>query len=449
MMRDTIVALSTPPGEGALGVIRCTGPRAVEFLRTLASFASPPEDRRAYLRRLHFQEELLDEVVAVVFYGPRSFTGEDTVELSCHGGRITLQRVLDALFALGARPAEAGEFSRRALENGRLDLVQVEAIADIIHAESVEAQKLAQSHLSGRLSEALQAIRDPLFELVVFVEAAIDFALEEHVYTISAEEIAERAAPIEAAIEDLLATYDDGRLRHEGVRLAIVGPPNAGKSSLLNHLLKEERAIVTDIAGTTRDYIEESASIRGVHFRLVDTAGIRDTGDRVEAIGVEHSRRLAQSADVVLVVGDASQPESLHTIIEELEERPFGILWNKMDLVSHAPPDRDGRQSAAVSLQTGAGLDALEDLLMSLAAEAGYLSTKGSVLITRARHRDTLNEALSSLRAAVDAGLIGGLDHSFIALDLRAALDAIATMTGAITSDDILNTIFAGFCVGK
>lgn len=447
MARDTIVALSTPPGEGALGVIRCTGPRAVEVLSCLASFPQPPEDRRAYLRQLRDGDDILDEVVVVVFYGPRSFTGEDTVEISCHGGRITLQRVLDAMMARGARPAEPGEFSRRALENGRLDLVQVEAIADIIHAESVEAQKLAQSHLAGRLSAALDAIRAPLFELVVLVEAAIDFSLEEHVYTITPAEIAERAAPISAAMEALLSTYDDGRLRHDGVKLAIVGPPNAGKSSLLNHLLAEERAIVTDIAGTTRDYIEEACTIGGVHFRLIDTAGIRQTADRVEAIGVEHARRLAQSADVVLVVGDASKPDELEPLFEELQGRAYGVLWNKTDLAT-PPVAAQAVAQGGVSLRTGEGVDALEPLLLALASDAGYQSAGGSVLIARARHRDTLTEARDALQTAVNAAMMG-LDHTFIALDLRASLDAIASMTGAITSDDILNRIFSGFCVGK
>lgn len=447
MARDTIVALSTPPGEGALGVIRCTGPSSVAILKKIARFDHEPEDRKAYVRQLRDGEDILDEAVALVFYGPRSFTGEDTVELSCHGGRITLQRVLDAILAEGARPAEAGEFSRRALENSRLDLVQVEAIADIIHAESVEAQKLAQSHLAGRLSKELEAIRDPLFEMVVLVEAAIDFALEEHVYTISPDEISERATPIRAALEKLLATYDDGRLRHEGIKLAIVGPPNAGKSSLLNHLLNEERAIVTDIEGTTRDYIEESCLIRGVHFRLVDTAGLRDTQDRVEAMGVEHARRLAQSADVVLVVGDASKPDQLTPILEELSGRTFGVLWNKADLVDEQRAAH-GVATRQLSLQTGVGVEQLEELLLELASEAGYYRSKGSVLITRARHKDTLEVALEYLDAAVEAAF-AGLDHSFIALDLRASLDAVATMTGAITSDDILNTIFAGFCVGK
>lgn len=447
MSRDTIVALSTPPGEGALGVVRASGPRAVEILQHLATFRDAPTDRHAYLRRLVEGDDVLDQAVVIVFYGPHSFTGEDTVELSCHGGKVTLQRVIDAWIARGARLAEPGEFSRRALENNRLDLLQVEAIADVIHAESVEAQRLAQRHLDGKLSASIASIRDPLFELVALVEAAIDFSTEEHVYTITPEEIHAKAAPLEAAIDALLQTYDDGRMRTEGVRLAIVGPPNAGKSSLLNHLLAEERAIVTDIAGTTRDYIEESCSIGGIHFRLVDTAGIRETEDRVESIGVEQARRLAREADVILLVGDASQPASLHAIAAELEGRAYGVLWNKADLVDHPQPAR-GVASAQLSLRTGEGIDALEPLLVELAQRAGYGQNAGSALLTRARHKETLQAARDHLTQALDAADMG-LDHTFIALDLRQALDAMASMTGAITSDDILNKIFDGFCIGK
>lgn len=447
MSRDTIVALSTPPGEGALGVIRLSGSRAVAILQELAAFADAPQDRHAYLRRLRDNEDVLDQAVVVVFYGPHSFTGEDTVEISCHGGKITIQRVLDAITARGARLAEAGEFSRRALENNRLDLVQVEAIADVIHAQSVEAQRLAQQHLDGRLSASLREIREPLFELVALVEAAIDFSTEEHVYTISPEDIATKAAPLMDALDALLSTYDDGRMRSDGVRLAIVGPPNAGKSSLLNHLLDHERAIVTDIEGTTRDYIEESCQVGGIHFRLIDTAGIRETEDRVESIGVEQSRKLAQDADVVLLVGDASKPHQVHDLFEELSVRNVGVLWNKSDLCA-TPQAQLGVASAQLSLRTGEGIDALEPLLVDLAKHAGYGQSASSALLTRARHKETLSAAKDHLEQALEAADMG-LDHTFIALDLRAALDAIASMTGAITSDDILNKIFAGFCIGK
>lgn len=455
MARDTIAALSTAPGVGALVVIRCTGPRALEVLCDLGRWETPPEARRATLRSLHDGDDLLDEAIVLVFRGPNSFTGEDTFELMCHGGKITPQRVLDAIFARGVRPAEAGEFTRRALENGCLDLVQAEAIVDVIHAESVEAQKLGQEHLSGKLSTALMSIRMQLFELVVLVEAAIDFSLEEHVYTISPQEIAERAAPIQDEIARLLATYDDGRLRQEGVRLAIVGPPNAGKSSLLNHLLREERAIVTEIAGTTRDYLEESCAVRGIHFRLVDTAGIRATDDVVEAIGVERSKKMADQADVVLLVGDLSKPSELEPLLETYQGRVLGVLWNKADLVGgasasipaglHVPHDV---RSIVASVRDGLGVEAIDALLVELAERAGYGSASGSVLISRARHRDTLLEADRLLEVAVNAGFMG-LDHSFIAMDLRASMDAVASLTGAITSDDILNQIFDGFCIGK
>lgn len=447
MSRDTIVALSTPPGEGALGVIRASGPRAVEMLESLAHFERPPRARHAYLKKLIEKGDVLDQAVVVVFYGPHSFTGENTVEISCHGGKITLQRVLDAWISLGARLAEPGEFSRRALENNRLDLLQVEAIADVIHAESIEAQRLAQRHLEGKLSESLAQIQTPLFELVALVEAAIDFSTEEHVYTITPDEIREHATPIVAALDTLLETYDDGRMRTEGVRLAIVGPPNAGKSSLLNHLLAHDRAIVTDIEGTTRDYIEEACSIGGIHFRLVDTAGIRETYDKVESIGVEQSRKLAQDADVVLLVGDASKPEQLQPLAHEFSNLEFGVLWNKADL-STAPPTDLGVASAHVSLRTHQNIEQLEPLLVALAKHAGYGQNSGSVLLTRARHKDALLAAKDHLNQALDAADMG-LDHTFIALDLRKALDCVASMTGAITSDDILNKIFDGFCVGK
>ncbi len=447
MARDTIAAIATPPGEGGIGVIRISGSQAVAILQQLTHFEAPPKPRYAYLRDLGEPDDVLDQAVVIAFYGPHSFTGEDTVEISCHGGRITLQRVLEAVFAHGARLAEAGEFSRRALENGRLDLVQVEAIADVIHAESVDAHRLAQRHLAGRLSEALGRIREPLFELVALVEAAIDFSTEEHVYTITPAQIEAKAEPIIGDLQALLRTYDDGRMRHQGVRLAIIGPPNAGKSSLLNYLLSEERAIVTDIEGTTRDYIEEDCIIRGVHFRLVDTAGLRDTEDKVEAIGVAQSRKLARDADVLLVVGDASRAEQLQPILEELGERRYGVLWNKMDLVDR-PPAATDRPFCAVSLKTGARLDELERFLLSLAEQAGFRQTAGSALITRARHQETLQDAVEHLEQALDAARMG-LDHTFIALDLRAALDKVASMTGAITSDDILNKIFDGFCIGK
>lgn len=446
--KRTIVAIATPSGEGALGVIRLSGDDALSIARQLAELPDEPESHRVYVRRLVEGDEVLDEAVILYFRAPRSFTGETVIELQCHGGRITLQRVLDACLRAGARLAEAGEFSRRALENGRLDLVQVEAIADVIHAQSESAQRLALQHLAGRLSREIDVLKAKLFELVTLVEAAIDFSLEEDVYTISPEEISEALRPIVSGTITLLGTYDAGRMRNDGIRLAIVGPPNAGKSSLLNHLLGEERALVTDIEGTTRDYLEESCRIGNLDFRLIDTAGIRATDDRVEAMGVERARALAREADVVLVVSDAARPEQEAELVEELDVSSVALLRNKVDLVAEPPPAHSSFPSVSVSLKTGSGLESLPGFFAEAAERAGYRVGAGTVLISRARHREALEDALSHLQRAEHAAH-AGLDHTFIAQDLRAGLDALGTLTGAITADDILNRIFGDFCIGK
>ena len=452
--RDTIAAIATPLGEGAIGVIRISGPDAFAILRRFATLPDPLESHRAYVRRLAHDGDVLDEALVLPFRGPRSFTGEDVVELHCHGGVITLRRVLDAVLDAGARTAEPGEFSRRALLNEKLDLVQVEAIADIIHARSEAAQRLAQHHLAGRLSSSIDALKSQLVELIVLVEAAIDFSLEEHVYTIDAATIAARLAPIMAGLQHLLATYDAGRLRHEGVRLAIVGPPNAGKSSLLNHLLDEERAIVTDVPGTTRDYLEEGIVIRGLLFTVIDTAGIRETADRVEALGVERSRKVVAGADAVLYIADASDPLPGLELYEELRasdlnpSAPWTFVWNKMDRVTAAPDEAPAEHTLEISISSGSGLGGLPDALLELAGRAGVRLDEDTVLISRARHRDALTGALERLDRALGASE-SGLEHELIALDLRDGLSELGSLTGAVTSDDVLNRIFGDFCIGK
>lgn len=392
---------------------------------------------------------MLDQALVLPFLAPASFTGEDVVELHCHGGRVTLRRVLDACLAEGAEPAEPGEFSRRAMLNGKLDLVQVEAIADIIHAESEAAQRLAQSHLAGRLSGAIDEAKEALAELVTLVEAAIDFSLEEHVYSISAEAIVERLAAPLATIRALLATYDAGRMQAEGVRVAIVGLPNAGKSTLLNHLLGEERAIVTDVAGTTRDTIEEAITVNGVRYVLVDTAGVRETSDTVEAIGVDRARAAAYVADVLVWVEDASAPPTtLEVLLGRSPRQPVVHVRNKADLVGAAGRASASAPHLAVSLTTGFGVEQLEPALVAAAEAAGLAPRSESVLLSRARHRALLEQALASLERAEEAAG-SELGHELVALDLRGGLDALGDLTGAVTSDAVLNRIFGDFCIGK
>lgn len=462
MPQPTIAALATPWGAGALAVIRISGPGALSIVRGLGGLPSTEvESHRALLRTLRTPDgDPLDQALVLPFVGPRSFTGEDVVELHCHGGEVTVRRVLDALHRAGARAAEPGEFSRRALLNGKLDVVQVEAIADVVHAESEAAQRLAQAHLAGRLSAEIDRLKAALVELVVLVEAAIDFSLEEHVFTIGPAEIADRLAPVASGVAALLETYDAGRLCRDGVRVAIVGPPNAGKSTLLNRLLRHERAIVTEVPGTTRDTIEESVAVGGVRYHLVDTAGIRDTADRVEQLGVERSRRALEASDVALFVADASAPEpALETLsaLSVLGSRPWALVLNKTDLAPAAVLKESftrltSLRAPSMVVETSLGLtaevSAIEAALSALATSAGLRPGSESVLLSRARHRDLLEDARGALTAATEAASIG-LGHELIATDLRSALHALGSLTGAVTSDDVLAKIFGEFCIGK
>jgi tRNA modification GTPase len=442
---DTIAAIATAPGRGAIGIIRLSGPQSLEIATALG--ARTLESHRARVCRLTWQGDVLDEALVLPFLGPGTFTGEHCLELHCHGGPVTLRRVLDAVQQAGARIAEPGEFARRAMLNGKLDLVQVEAIADIIEAESDSAHAHAQRHLAGALSGQVDALKERLVQLVLLVEAAIDFSLEEHVYTITPEEMEAQLGPIRDGVGTLLATYQSGRLHNDGVRVALVGRPNAGKSTLLNTLLGEDRALVTPIAGTTRDYLEEKLTLDGVLFRLIDTAGLRETEDEVERLGVARTRERAAGADAVLVVADASSPEELPSLLAELPQLPTALLWNKCDLVEGIPTVRGAPgRSLAVSLSKGVGVDELPELLLALAESAGLSRGSESVLLTRARHRDTLTEVATSLERATEALELG---HELVALDLRIALDGLGSLTGAVTTDDLLDRIFAGFCIGK
>lgn len=452
---ETIAALATARGQAAIGIIRTSGPEAIRIASVLSG-GRTFESHRATLCTLTHDETFLDSALLLPTLGPNSFTGEDCVEYQCHGGRVTLELVLNAVIAMGARPAEPGEFSRRAMINGKLDLLQVEAIADVIHAESEAAHSLAQAHLRGALSDRLAPVRENLAKLLMLVEAAIDFSLEEDVFTISGNEIVRRLRPIADDVATLLETYTSGRLQHDGVRVAIVGKPNAGKSTLLNLLLQEERAIVTDIAGTTRDYLEESCNLGGVHMRLIDTAGIRETDDRVEAAGVQRAVQLQSEADVVLYVADVTCGTSaLDGLVSPQPHQPAAILWTHADRLGDDSPEPAAPQ-ALESVQHHRQLDLLSansrdvcsELLIQLAEDAGYARDRGSVLLARARHFEVLTVASEAL-ARAKAAAAAEMSHEFIALDLREALDRVGSMTGAVTSDDILNRIFDGFCIGK
>jgi len=440
MKEDTIAAVATPPGAGALAVLRLSGKRAREIARTCTGCCLQP--RRATLVRLHDETgAVLDEAVATLFVAPASFTGEDTVEFSCHGGMLVTQRVLQRLFACGARPAEPGEFSRRAFENGRLDLTQAEAIMDIISAGSDLALRAAQNQLQGAISRQVEAAEDELLGVAAHLAAYIDFP-DEDIEPASLLSLQEGLASVEKRLRHLLQTADTGRFLREGVRTAIVGAPNVGKSSLLNLLLGYERAIVSETAGTTRDTIEESVSLGGLCLRLIDTAGLRESDDELELAGMERSRRAGASADLLLEVADASRaPVESH--LPETGARRLLIL-NKCDLPEH--PEWAGREALRLSCRTGEGREALEQTLSSLfLCESGEGDTLAAI---NARHRYALQEALEALTRAGES-LNAGESPELTDIDLREALEALGSITGRLDTEDILDRVFSTFCLGK
>ena len=466
----TIAAVATPPGEGGIAVVRVSGQDALAIAARIFRPARSGDAARYGGYTTHYGQffdpqtgEVADDGLLTVFRGPRSYTGEDVVELSCHGGRVTTANVLRLALSAGARLAHPGEFTLRAFLNGRIDLAQAEAVADIIRARTDAAQKLARRQLDGALSQAVAALREDLIGILAAIEVSIDFS--EETGELDYGLLTPRIEAARRVVEGLLATAEQGRILREGLRAAIVGRPNVGKSSLLNALLRADRAIVTSIAGTTRDALEESANLAGLPVVLTDTAGIRETGDAVERIGVARAKAAAAQADVILFVLDATTgftaEDSL--ILQSLEAggeegNPTRIVFavNKRDAASESqlrsvlaecakrlkPSDR----IAAVSAQTGAGRTELEICLTQTAGETDAIPD--AVIVSNARHREALQAALSSLSEAERTARLR-LPGDFIAIDIRGATDAIGQITGETVTEDVIHRIFRDFCVGK
>ncbi len=437
---DTIAAISTPPGEGAVAVIRISGPEAVAILdKVFQPVARPQTPRRATLGRIIENGATVDQVLATVFPAPSSYTGENMAEIGCHGGILLAAHILELILRQGARAAEPGEFTQRAYLNGKIELTRAEAVMDLISARTPLAMRAAAEQLQGRIGEEADAIRAGILEIVAHLEAWIDFP-EEGIDPAAGESLLQMIAASGDRIARLLATAESGRVLREGVRVAIVGPPNAGKSSLLNRLLGMERAIVSPVPGTTRDTIEEAACLRGILFRLTDTAGLRETDDPVEREGVERARRTIEQADLVLHVVDAS----IDFQEPALREREI-LVTNKVDLVP-----RDGNLPASairVSSKTGEGLPELVDAMLRETC-GSHLSAGQSLASVNARHKILLESAASSLKSA--AGLLGsGAPPEIPAIELRAALDAVGRITGSADTEEILGEIFGRFCIGK
>jgi len=455
MYDDTIAAIATPPGEGGVAIIRLSGPAALAIAERIFRPARPGPLRPFRLRFGHVVDPAsgapLDEALAAFMRAPRSFTREDVVELSCHGGPLPAQATLGAALAAGARLARPGEFTMRAFLNGRIDLSQAEATLDVVQARTSAGLALAQAQLGGWLAREVRAARAALLECLAYVTVVVDFPEDE----VEPQDIGPQLRAGLAAVGRLLAGADQGIVYRHGARAALVGRPNVGKSSLLNALLRADRAIVTPIAGTTRDTLEETASLHGIPVVLIDTAGIHESDDPIERLGVERSRAALAGADLALLVLDAQAAVSDGDLLIAAltRDKPTILVWNKCDAERQpppAPPALDHQRLLAalpVSARTGRGLDELSEAVAT--ALLGSAPAGGEArLVSSPRHRDALRRAAEHLGAATVAW-DNGVPADLLAGDLTAALNALGEITGETVGDDLLDVIFARFCIGK
>jgi len=448
--RDTIAAISTPHGVGAVGMIRISGPLSRAVMAEVWINPSHPVNKFVS-HRLYYGKistvggGVIDNVLCSFMAGPNSYTGEDVVEIFCHGGAYSTKAVLEAIFKSGARAAEPGEFTKRSFLNGKMDLAQAEAVAEVISATSERALKIANEHLSGRLSNIIKGLQEELKQIKAFVEATIDFP-EEDIEFIEHEQVVKKLTDLSARLRGLISTYNEGRLICDGVRVALVGRPNVGKSSILNRLLGHERAIVHHTPGTTRDTIEASATFGGALFHLVDTAGLRDASCEIEQLGIERAREKISGADLVLVILDASLSDHCDNekLLEETKVFRRLIVANKIDVGTsscHTGVDLN------VSAKTGEGISELVSALTKFALTENSTS-ESDIVITSQRHKNILERTIESLNAALETA---GKKESaeFIALHLQNAMSALGEITGEVTPDAVLNEIFSKFCIGK
>jgi tRNA modification GTPase len=454
---DTIAAISTPAGRGGIGIVRLSGLQATSIAAQLVSLRQPLEHGRARLADVldapgdgvvHEEAMRIDEALVTWFAAPNSYTAEDVVEIAAHGSPVVLELLLRRALDLGARLAEAGEFTERAFLSGRMDLTQAEAVRDLIEARTVTQARLAASQMGGALSRRVQPVKHALVELIALLEAGIDFA-EDDIDVAPATEIARRIGELTPALAALAASFARGRIVHDGLTLAIVGRPNAGKSSLFNRLVERERAIVTATPGTTRDTVTERISLDGIPLELVDTAGLRESLEEAEQLGIARSREALADAALVLVVLDATQPlnEEENRLLEAVQGRPALVAVNKSDLAeADGAAAEVGRVPALrTSALTGEGIPALRERILALAT-GGAASEPG--MLTSLRHHQSITTALAALSDAALANT-NAIPHEMILLDLYRALWALDSLTGQTTSDDILNLIFSTFCIGK
>jgi len=454
--RDTIAAIATPYGESAIGIVRMSGPDVLPILKRVFQGRSQTlKPRYAHYGFIVDREgQPIDEAVVIYYKAPHSYTGEDMAEINLHGNPLILKRVLQRLLEEGARLAEPGEFTKRAFLNGKLDLTQAEAVAELISAKTELARKLALNQLRGALSKEIKPLREELLLLLALVESSIEFE-EEDIPTIEKEELIKRLENILKRVNRLLETAQTGKAIRKGLKLAIVGKPNVGKSSLFNRLLGEERAIVTSVAGTTRDYLEETLNLGGIPINLIDTAGIREAEDTVERIGVERSLQKLKEADIILFVLDASQERpteeeiKLARLVKE-SGKPTLLVLNKIDKgkrIDLSDFPLKGVPTIEVSAKTGEGLERLKEEILKT---AGVSASEGGNIYISLRHEELLKRAKKALENALSY-LKGEEFYSpeILMLDLREAGDALGEIIGEVTTEDILGQIFSTFCIGK
>ena len=469
--KETIVAIATALSDSGIGIVRISGENAIYIVDSIFRSASGKKIlTKVQSHMIHYgyivdkDENIIDEVMTSVMKAPKSYTMEDTVEINCHGGVLVMQKVLETVLQAGARLAEPGEFTKRAFLNGRIDLSRAEAVIDVIHSQNEYTLSSSVSQLKGRLSDKIRSLREDILYQIAFIESALDdpehISLEGY-----PEQLAEKVTGFEKEIQKLLATADNGRLMKEGISTVIVGKPNAGKSSLLNMLLGEDRAIVTEIAGTTRDALHETINLHGISLNMIDTAGIHETQDVVEKIGVERAKKYAVEADLILYVVDASETldEDDQNIIPLLEGKKAIILLNKSDLenkiteeslketlekvLEHTGEIQILRTSTIDPSSENSGMEELEETIRNMFFE-GKLRHNNELVVTNLRHKEALQDALNSLQL-VEQSIEDGMPEDFYSIDLTSAYASLGKIIGEEVDEDVVNEIFSKFCMGK
>ena len=455
---DTIAAIATAPGEGGIGIVRISGEKSLEVAQSIFKSKSGKMIKDYNTRTLIYGkivdgEKVIDEVLVAYMKGPNSYTAEDVIEINCHGGFISVKKILELILSKGVRIADAGEFTKRAFLNGRIDLSQAEAIIDVIKSKTDMAHEVAQNQLEGSLAKKIKDLRMNVTEVLAHLEVSIDFA-EEDVEEITYQTLEEKSLELRNEIKKLYDTAESGKILRDGLKTVIVGKPNVGKSSLLNSILGENRAIVTDIAGTTRDVIEEFVNIKGIPLKIVDTAGIRETEDVVEKIGVEKSRESFSTADLVIMVLDASRKlsEEDMEILESIKNKKTIVLLNKVDLEAQIELEKikefvSSDDIIEISALKNQGIEELQDKIEPM-AYLGSVKNSSNLMITNSRHKDALFKAYESINDAISA-IEQRMPYDFIEVDFKNIWDYLGYINGDTVREDLLDTIFANFCIGK